>query len=137
MCRERAIETAEIAKNAELEVLVRSQAEKIIELEMAYANLKREKENVTTGYRRLAAKHDAFVEKVEQEKAKLAEAHAAEVAKLCGDLDLETCSYMKYHQTLRHRLHELHKIVTSSFVEVQAHCLPFLDKGAKVEDMIN
>jgi hypothetical protein len=33
----------------------------------------------------LAAKPDAFVEKVEQEKAKLAEAHTAEVDKIRGD----------------------------------------------------
>jgi hypothetical protein len=58
---------------------------------MVYANLKHEKDNVT-GYRRLAAKHDAFMEKVEQEKMKLAGAHASEVAKLRGDLDLETRS---------------------------------------------
>jgi predicted nuclease with TOPRIM domain len=55
----------QIAKNAELEVLVRSQAQKITELETSYADLKSEKENVTTGYQRLAAKYDAFVEKVE------------------------------------------------------------------------
>jgi hypothetical protein len=71
---ERAIESAQIAKNAELEVLVRPQAEKITELETAYTNLKCEKENVTTRYRRLVAKHGAFVEKVEQEKVKLVEA---------------------------------------------------------------
>jgi hypothetical protein len=79
--------STQIAKNAELGVLLRSQDEKIAELETAYADLKHEKENVTMGYRRLAAKHDAFVEKVEQEKAKHVEAHAAEVAKLRGDLD--------------------------------------------------
>jgi hypothetical protein len=84
---ERAIESTQIAKNAELGVLLRSQDEKIAELETTYADLKHEKENVTMGYRRLAAKHDAFVEKVEQEKAKHVEAHAAEVAKLSGDLD--------------------------------------------------
>jgi hypothetical protein len=44
---------------------VRSQAKKIAILEMAYANLKHEKDNVTTCYRRLAAKHDAFTEKAE------------------------------------------------------------------------
>jgi hypothetical protein len=58
----------QVAKNAKLEVLVRSQAEKIIELETAYADLKRDKDNVTIGYRRLATKHDAFAKKVEQEK---------------------------------------------------------------------
>jgi hypothetical protein len=40
------------AKSAELEVLACSLAEKIAELETACANLKRENESVTTGYRR-------------------------------------------------------------------------------------
>jgi hypothetical protein len=55
-----------IAKNVELEALVRSQAKKITKLEMAYADLKHEKENVTVGYRKRVAKQDAFVEKVKQ-----------------------------------------------------------------------
>jgi hypothetical protein len=38
---------------------------------MAYADLKREKDNVSTGYQRLAAKHDAFTEKAKQEKISL------------------------------------------------------------------
>jgi trehalose/maltose hydrolase-like predicted phosphorylase len=75
---------------------------------------------VTTGYRRLAAIHDAFMKKVEQERTELAEAHAAEVAKLHEDLDLEIHSYMEYRQTVRHRLHKLHETVSSSFDEVQA-----------------
>jgi hypothetical protein len=136
-CVERAIESAQIAKNTELEVLVRSEAEKITELETAYANLKCEKENMTTGYRRLVAKHDSFVEKVEQEKAKLAEAHTVEVAKLHGDLDLETHSYTEYHQIMHRRLHELHETMAASFDDVQAQCLPFPNKGAKVDEMIN
>jgi hypothetical protein len=61
----RATESAQIAKNAELEVLVRLQAKKITELETAYADLKHEKDNVTTGYRRLATKHNAFAKRVE------------------------------------------------------------------------
>jgi hypothetical protein len=44
---------------------------------------------------------------------------------------------MEYHQTVRHRLHELHKVVALSFEEVKAQCLPFPDKGVKVEEMIN
>jgi hypothetical protein len=48
-----------------MEVLVRSQAEQIAELKTIYTDLKLEKDNVTTGYRRLAAKHDAFIEKAE------------------------------------------------------------------------
>jgi hypothetical protein len=58
-------ESAHVAKNAELHVLVRSQAKKIIELKTAYVDLKRDKNNVTTSYRRLAAKHDAFVKRAE------------------------------------------------------------------------
>jgi hypothetical protein len=37
-------------------------------------------DNATTGYRRLAAKYDAFTKKAEQEKMKLVEAHAVELA---------------------------------------------------------
>jgi hypothetical protein len=37
------------------------------------------------------------VERAEQEKMKLVEAHAAELVKLRGDLDLETRSYTEYH----------------------------------------
>jgi predicted nuclease with TOPRIM domain len=118
-------------------VLVRSQDKKIAELKTTYADLKREKDNVTTGYQRLAAKHDAFTERAEQEKAKLTKVHATELAKLLGDLDLETRSYTEYHQTVRRRLHELHKTVASSFDEVKVQCLPFPDKGANVEEMID
>jgi uncharacterized protein YlxW (UPF0749 family) len=46
----RAAESAQVAKNAELEALVRSQAKKITDLETAYADLKCEKDNVTIGY---------------------------------------------------------------------------------------
>jgi hypothetical protein len=123
---ERAVELVQIAKNTKLEVLVRSQAEKTTELEMAYADLKCEKENVTAGYLRLAAKHDAFVE-----------AHAVEVAILHGDIDLETRSYTEYQQTVHCWLHELHEIVASSFDEVQVQRLPFPNKGTKVEEMID
>jgi hypothetical protein len=63
---ERAVESAQIAKNVELEALVRSQVGKIVEHEMAYTDLKREKDNVTTGYRRMELKHDAYTEKAEQ-----------------------------------------------------------------------
>jgi hypothetical protein len=38
---------------------------------------------------------------------------------------------------VRYRLCELHKAVTSSFKEVKAQYLPFPDKGAKVEEMID
>jgi hypothetical protein len=92
---------------------------------------------VTDGYRRLSEKHKALAERVVQEKTKLVEALAVELAKLHGDLDLETRSYTEYHQTMHHRLCELHKTVASSFDEVKAQCLPFPDKGVKVEEMID
>jgi hypothetical protein len=60
----------------------------------------------------------------------------AELAKLCGDLDLETRSYMEYSQAVCHWLHELHKTIASSFDEVKAWCLPCPGKGATVEEMI-
>jgi hypothetical protein len=47
-------------------------------------------------------------------------AHAVEVAKLHGDLDLEMHSYTEYRQTVHRRLHKLHETVASSFDEVQA-----------------
>jgi hypothetical protein len=43
-----------------------------------------------------------------------------EVAKLHGDLDLETRSYTEYRQTMRRQLRELHETMNSSFDEVQA-----------------
>jgi hypothetical protein len=115
----RAAESVHVVKNVELEVLVKSQAERIIELETAYADLKREKDNVTTSYRRLVAKHDAFMEKAEQERTKLAEAHAADIAKLHRDFDLETRNYTEYRQTVCRQLCELHETVASAFDEVQ------------------
>jgi hypothetical protein len=44
---------------------------------------------------------------------------------------------MEYCQIVRCQLHELHETVASSFDEVQAQCLPFPDKGVKVEEMID
>jgi hypothetical protein len=38
---------------------------------------------------------------------------------------------------VRHWLHELHEAVASSFEEVKAQCLPFPNKGAMVEEMID
>jgi predicted transcriptional regulator len=120
---------AQAAKNAELEMLVKSQAVMIPELETAYANLRHEKENVIASYRRLAGKHNAFTEKTGQEKTKLAGAHAVELAKIHDDLDLGTRSYTKCCHTVCRKLHELHKTVASSFDEVKAQCLPFPGKG--------
>jgi hypothetical protein len=53
-------ESAQMTKNAELKVLMNSQAEKITLLETAYADLKREKESITTSYQRLLDKHKMF-----------------------------------------------------------------------------
>jgi hypothetical protein len=65
------------------------------------------------------------------------EAHAAELAKLHDDLDLQTHSYMEYRQIVHCMLHEFHETVASSFDEVKAQCLPFPSKCVKVEEMIN
>jgi hypothetical protein len=85
----------------------------------------------------LSEKHKALAERAVPDKTKLVEALVVELAKLHGDLDLETRSYTEYHQTMHRRLHELHKTVASSFDEVKAQCLPFPDKGMKVEEMID
>jgi hypothetical protein len=85
----------------------------------------------------LVEKHKSLGEKAKQDKTKLAEAHAAELTNLCADLDLETCSYIECRQNVHRQLCELHKYVASSFDEVKAQCLPFPDKGAKVEKMID
>jgi uncharacterized coiled-coil protein SlyX len=82
-------------------VVMRLQADKITELEATCADLKREKEKVTDGYRRLSEKHKALAERAEQDKTRHAEAHAVELAKLHGDLDLEKHSYIEYCQTVR------------------------------------
>jgi uncharacterized coiled-coil protein SlyX len=126
-----------VVKIAELEVVARSQANRIIELEEPCADFKREKDKVTDGYRRLAEKHKSLAKKVEQDMTKLVEAHAVELTKLHVDLDLETRSYTEYLQNMRRRLRELHEIVASSFDEVKVQCLPFPNKGAKVEEMID
>jgi hypothetical protein len=133
----RATESVQMAKIAKLEVVMRSQADQIIELEAACPALKREKDKVTDVYLRLSEKHKALVERAEQGKTRLAEAHAFKLTKLHGNLDLEICNYTEYHHTMRRRLHELHEAVASSFGEVKAQCLSFPDKGAKVEEMID
>jgi hypothetical protein len=51
---------------------------------------------------RLLEKHKVFSKKAEWEKTELAESHAAELTKLGGEgLDLETRSYIEYHQSVR------------------------------------
>jgi hypothetical protein len=67
-------ESVQKAKNVELGAVRSSQAEKITELEMAYADLKREKGSISVGYQRLFHKHKTFTEKAEQEKAELLKA---------------------------------------------------------------
>jgi uncharacterized coiled-coil protein SlyX len=103
-----------------LEVVMRSQADKITKLEATCTNLKREKDKVTDSYRRLSEKHKALAERAEQDKTKLPEAHAVELTMLHGDLDQEMRSYTEYHQIVCHLLRELHETVASSFDEVKA-----------------
>jgi uncharacterized coiled-coil protein SlyX len=59
----RAAESAQVAKIVELEVVSRSQADKITELEVTCTDLKCEKDKVTDGYRSLAEKHKALAKK--------------------------------------------------------------------------
>jgi hypothetical protein len=61
----RVAEVAHANKNAELDSLVNAQAQKIVELEIAYANLKLEKENLTAGHWTLSEKHKALIERID------------------------------------------------------------------------
>jgi uncharacterized coiled-coil protein SlyX len=92
----RVVEVAHANRNATLESMMSAQAQKIAELEAACTSLRHEKENITAGYRRLSDKHKVFVVMVEQEKAELAEAHAAELAGMKEELDKETKGYTDY-----------------------------------------
>jgi hypothetical protein len=136
-CEKRIAESVQVVKIAEQEVVVMSQADRIVELEATCADFKREKDKVIDGNRRLAEKHKLIVEKAEHDKTKLVENHAIELTKLHADLDLETRIYIEYRQNVRHWLHELHEADASSFEEVKAQCMPVLDKGVKVEEMID
>jgi predicted nuclease with TOPRIM domain len=60
---ERATDSAQLAKMAELEWVMKSQFDKVAELEVAQADLKRERENLLAGYQRLSDKHKALNEK--------------------------------------------------------------------------
>jgi hypothetical protein len=91
------VESVQTAINVELEAMVKSQGEKITELEAAYADLKHEKESIM-----------------------LAEAHAIEATKIQGELNVETRSYADYHMNVHRCLHGLHELVASSFDEVKA-----------------
>jgi predicted nuclease with TOPRIM domain len=133
----RVVETAQATKNVELESLVKLQAQKIAELEATYVNLNHEKESLTSSYQRLSEKHKTLVEKVDWEKAELAEAHAMELAGVQEELDKETQDYTDYRLNMRHRLRDLHGVVASSFGEVKARCLPFPIWNAKVEELID
>jgi hypothetical protein len=82
-------------------------------------------------------KHKSLTERAEHEKAKLEKTHIAKVTQLRENLDLEARSYTEYRQTICRRLHNLDEVVASSFEEVKAQCLPFPDKGMKVEEMID
>jgi uncharacterized coiled-coil protein SlyX len=92
----RATELAQVAKIAELEVVARSQADRIAELEATCGDLRLEKDRVTDGYQRMAEKNKSLAEKAEQDKTKLVEAHATELTKLHADLDMETHDYIEY-----------------------------------------
>jgi uncharacterized coiled-coil protein SlyX len=62
-----------VVKIAELEVVARSQADRIAELEVTCTDFKHEKDTVTDGYRRLAETHKSLAEKVKHDKTKHAE----------------------------------------------------------------
>jgi uncharacterized coiled-coil protein SlyX len=89
LAAKRATEAAHADKNAKLESMVNTQAQKIAELKAACANLKLEKENMMAGYRRLLEKHKMLIERTEWEKAELAEAHTTELAGVKEELDKE------------------------------------------------
>jgi hypothetical protein len=133
----RVAKSTQVVKIAELEVVARSQADRIVELKPTCTNFKCEKDKVTYAYRRLPEKHKSLAEKAKHDKTKLAEAHTTELTKHHAYLDLETRSYTEYRQNVRRQLHELHKAVALSFEEVKVQCLPFPDKGAKVEEVID
>jgi uncharacterized coiled-coil protein SlyX len=67
----RVVEAVAVDKNAKLEALAETQAQKIAELNAACTSLKQEKENVMARYRRLSEKHKALVEKAEGRKLNL------------------------------------------------------------------
>jgi hypothetical protein len=133
----RVVGLAPVGKIAEQEQVPRSQADRIMELEATCANFRRGKDKVTDGEQRLAEKYKSLTERAEHEKAKLAEAHATEVTQLHEDLDIEARSYIEYHLTIRRRLRDLHEAVASSFEKIKAQCMPFHDKGMKIEEMID
>jgi uncharacterized coiled-coil protein SlyX len=133
----RAAEAAQASKNTELESVISAQAQKIMELEKAYANLKLEKENATAGYRRLLEKHKELGDKATQEKAEIVEAHAAELAEVKDELVKETRGYTDYRINVQHLLRILHEMLAASFGEVKAWCLPFPARNALVEELID
>jgi phage host-nuclease inhibitor protein Gam len=137
LAAKRVVEVAQANKNVELESVISAQAQKFVELEEAYTNLKLEKENVTTGYRRLSEKHKRLGKKIEQEKAETAEAHATELARVKDELAKETQEYTDYRLNVRHRLRNLHEVLVASFGEVKARCFPFPTKNAPIESYIN
>jgi uncharacterized coiled-coil protein SlyX len=52
-----------LAKMVELEGVMKSQSDKITELEAAHVDLKRERDNLHVGYRKILEKHKALNEK--------------------------------------------------------------------------
>jgi hypothetical protein len=136
----RAVEATHASKIVKLELVDVAQAKRIAELEEACANLKLKKENVTTGYRRLAEKYKRLEEKataIEREKADAVEAHATQLAEVEEKLAKEMQDYTDYHWDVRHILHELHEVLKASLGEVGARCLPFPVKNALIDDYID
>jgi hypothetical protein len=117
----RVAEAEEADRNAKLEALVEMQSQKIAEIEVACADLKQEKENLTAGYRRLLEKHKALIEEAEREKTKLVEAQATELAGIKGEMDKETQDYTDY-------------CIDGGFF---IRRLPFPTRNAKVKDLID
>jgi predicted nuclease with TOPRIM domain len=115
----RVAEATQASKNAELESVVSAQVQKIAELEVVYASLKWEKENIIASYRWLSDKYKMFVA-----KAELTETHAVEFDGVKEELDKETHDYTDYRLNVWRRLRGLHEVVASSFGEVKARCLP-------------
>jgi hypothetical protein len=103
-------------------------------------NLKLEKENVTTGYRRLASKYkklEAKVNVLEREKTDIAEVNVGELNEIEEKLAKEMWDYTDYRWNVQHGLRELHEVLKASLWEVGERCLRFLAKNDPVEDYIS
>jgi hypothetical protein len=113
---------AQATKNAELEVLVNSQAERITKFEAAFADLKREKGSVAAGYLRLSEKHKMFTETAEREKMELVEPHAM------GLLNFEGTWIWRLVATLSTA--RMFATGSTKFTKQWLHCLMRFKRGA-------